>query len=149
MLQSIVTQVGACVVVLVCSYAIIAGSWRERFAGLVYLTAYVINLGLGFTSRSFPAYHMLLVDTLCLAGLFIANWKPTHPWPRWAFTAQLISIVTDLFVLIDYGFPHWIFLIIEMIAGYAVLLAILIGTISYRIRRHASKAPSKPIVSNQ
>lgn len=143
MLQSIISKLGACAVVLVCVYAIVAGSWRERFAGLIYLTAYIISLGLGLTSRSFPIYHMLLVDALCLAGLFMTNWKPVHPWPKWAFTAQLISVAADIFALIDYGLPRWFFLVVQIVTGYAVLLAVLIGTINHRIRRRDAKTVTR------
>lgn len=144
MLQSIITKLGACAVVLVCFYAVVAGSWRERFAGLIYLTAYVISLGLGLTSKGFPIYHMLLVDALCLAGFFMVNWKPVHPWPKWAFTAQAISVAADIFALIDYALPRWIFLAVQMVTGYAVLTSLLVGTIAYRSRRRAERQPIRP-----
>jgi len=126
---------GAVAVVLVCSYALIAGSWRERFGALVYLTAYLIVLGFG---RASPV-SMLMADTLCIPGFFIANWKSRHPWPRWALAGQLVSVSVEIFALFSNNLSRWTFLTIEVTAGWAVLLSILIGTVAYRVERRAQR----------
>ena len=96
MLASMIAMAGAVAVVLVCSYALIAGSWRERFGALVYLTAYLIVLGFGKASP----LSMLMADTLCIPGFFIANWKSRHPWPRWALAGQLLSVSVEVVALL-------------------------------------------------
>lgn len=136
MLASMVAMAGAVAVVLVCSYALIAGSWRERFGALVYLTAYLIVLGFGSASP----VSMLMADTLCIPGFFIANWKSRHPWPRWALTGQLLSVSIELIALFPSNLSRWTFLTIEVAAGWAVLLSILVGTIAYRVERRTQNA---------
>lgn len=136
MLASMIAMAGAVAVVLVCSYALIAGSWRERFGALVYLTAYLIVLGFGKASP----LSMLMADTLCIPGFFIANWKSRHPWPRWALAGQLLSVSVEVVALLPTNLSRWTFLTIEVTAGWGVLLSILVGTVAYRVERRAQKA---------
>jgi len=138
MLHSITTRLGASAVVLVCTYAIVAGSWRERFGAFIYLTAYVVILGFGLASPRFPAIYMLMADALCLPGFFIASWQSPHPWPRWAIAGQLISVAVDVVTMFGL-FNRWIFFTLAMVASYGVLLSLLIGTIAYRARRRAQR----------
>lgn len=138
MLQSIVATAGAVAVVFVCSYALLAGSWRERFGAIVYLTAYLIVIGFGIAS---PLY-MLMADMLCVPGFFIAGWQSRHPWPRWAVAGQLVSVGCDVVGLTGI-MNRWTFLLIATTAGWGVLLSILIGTIAYRVERRARKAAAR------
>jgi len=136
MWQLVVVKAGAVAVVLVCSYALIAGSWRERFAGFIYLTAYLIVLGFRISSP----FTMLAADTLCIPAFFIANWRSRHPWPRWALAGQVVSVAFDILALFVHQISHWIFSTVESVIGWSVLLAMLIGTIAYRSERRAMKA---------
>ncbi|MBW8733489.1 MAG: hypothetical protein JF571_04115 [Asticcacaulis sp.] len=142
MLQTLVTQLGAATVVLVCSYAVFAGSWRERFGAIIYLTAYLIFLGFGHASHLSPAMYMIISDTLCLLGFFMASWKSPHPWPKWAIAGQLVSVFLGIITLIGV-LPRWIFLTLESVAGYGVLMSLLIGTIAYRARRRTDRQPAR------
>ncbi|WP_443747712.1 hypothetical protein [Asticcacaulis solisilvae] len=136
MFQSVVAKAGAVAVVLVCTYALIAGSWRERFAGFIYLTSYLIVLGFQVSS---PLY-MLTADALCIPAFFIANWKSRHPWPRWALAGQIFSVSFDIAALFVNQINRWTFSAVESAVGWGVLLAILIGTIAYRGERRTMKA---------
>jgi len=139
MLQSFATRLGAISIVLVCGYAILAGSWRERFSAFVYLTGYMMVLGFGLAGPEASPVYMLASDTLSLLGFFIVNWKSTHSWSRWAIAGQLASVILDVIALTGL-FNRRFFLTLETVAAYAVLLALLTGTISYRVRRRAMKA---------
>lgn len=139
MLQSVVAKAGAVAVVLVCSYALIAGSWRERFAGFIYLTGYLIVLGFQVSS---PLY-MLTADALCIPAFFIANWKSRHPWPRWALAGQIFSVAFDVAALFVNEINRWTFSAIESAVGWGVLLAILIGTIAHRADRRSMMKPAQ------
>ncbi len=135
MLQSIAAKAGAAAVVLVCTYALVAGSWRERFGAFIYLTGYLIVLGFGVTSP----VSMLFADMLCIPAFFIVNWKSRHPWPRWALGAQTVSVAVEILALLIPSVNRWTFLMLELVAGWVVLLAILMGTIAARIPRKPEK----------
>lgn len=141
MLQSLVTQLGAAAIGLVCLYAFIMGTWRERFGALIYLSAYLLSLGFGVSSTEHTTWYLLVADTFCLFGFFMMCWRARHPWPQWAVVGQLICVVLEVITLIDIGVRNWHFLTIETAAGWGVLLALLIGTIAAaETRRNARKA---------
>lgn len=140
MLQSLITQLGAGAIAAVCLYALFAGTWRERFGAIIYSTGYLVTLGFGLGSRDNLAVYLLLADVICLLGFYITCFKAQHPWPQWALLGQIICVAVDLSVLLNIGLPVNVFLIIQTVAGWCVLMALLLGTIAAaQVRRDARK----------
>lgn len=144
MLQSLVTQLTACVLMAVCLYALIFGGWRERFGAFILCTAYLLQVGFGVTSTDHIAAYMLVADVICLLGFYIACWKAQHPWPQWALLAQIISVSVDIAMLLNLGIARTLFLVVQNVVGWVVVLVLLIGTIAAaRERRAGRKAGEK------
>lgn len=144
MLQSWVTQLGAGAVAVICLYAIVAGTWRERFGAFIYLSGYFLTLGFGLVAAEYFAAYMLVADVICLLGFYIACWKSQHPWPQWALLGQIISVAIDIIVLLNVGLGVTVLLVVQTIVAWGVLLALLIGTIAVtKARRDARKSGAK------
>ncbi|MBP2158166.1 MULTISPECIES: hypothetical protein [Asticcacaulis] len=139
MLQSWVTQLGACAVALVCLYAIVAGTWRERFGAFIYLSGYLLTMGFSLVSSDHIAAYMLVADVICLLGFYIACWNTQHPWPQWALLGQIVSVAIDIIVLLNIGVGVTALLVVQTIAAWGVLLALLIGTIAVTKARRAAR----------
>jgi hypothetical protein len=140
MLQSWVTQLGAGAVAVVCLYAIVVGTWRERFGAFIYLSGYLLTMGFALVSNDHIAAYMLVADVICLLGFYISCWKAQHPWPQWALLGQIVSVAVDIVVLLNIGVGFKGLLILQTIAAWSVLLALLIGTIAAaKERREARK----------
>ncbi len=138
MLQSWMTQIGAGIVVLVCLYAIVVGSWRERLGGVLYLAAYALSLAFGTIASEHSTLYLLVSDMVCLQGFVVLGWKSPARWPWWAVAAQVVSVTLEILTLLHAGLNNWTFLLAEALAGYAVLLALLMGAIAAnRSRRRA------------
>ncbi len=144
MLQSLITQIGAGAVLLVCLYALIMGTWRERFGAVMYLAAYLLSLAFGVVSTEHTTWYLLIADVLCLLGFYITCWKARHPWPKWALCLQLLCVVMELATLLPLGVSERVFLTLETAAGWGVLLAILIGTISVSQERRDGRKAALP-----
>lgn len=142
MLQTTLTQIGAAAVVVVCLYALIVGSWRERYGALVYLAAYFISIGFALIAPEYTTLYLLLVDVVCLQAFLFMCWRTPHPWPKWALLGQFICVCVELATLAHVGGLYSrSFLTIETAAGWGVLLALLVGTIAAaQARRDARKA---------
>ncbi len=124
-------MVSAVTIFVVCGFAIIAGSWRERMGGVVYLIDHVLNFLLGQTFPELFLLRYLLSDSICLLGFFYLCWKSPHPWPLWAFGFQFTSIMTAMAALVlGPDLLRWTFLTIEMAVGGSVLVVLLVGTVS-------------------
>lgn len=139
MLQSWVTQSGAAAIVIVCLYALIMGTWRERFGAVVYLAAYLLTMGFGLIALDHVTLYMLLSDMVCLQAFLFLCWKTPHPWPKWAVLGQLICVAVEIATLLHTGIDSFNFLTIETAAGWAVLLALLLGTIAAAQARRDAK----------
>ncbi len=137
MLQSWMSQMGAVVVVLICLYAIVAGSWRERLGGVLYLAAYGLSVAFGMVAAEHSTLYLLVSDMVCLQGFLVLAWKSRARWPWWAVAAQVVSVGLETMTLLHIGFTTWTFLLAEALAGYAVLLALLMGTIAANRARRA------------
>lgn len=143
MLQSLVAQFVACVMAAICLYALIAGTWRERFGAFILCTGYFLQLGFGVSSTDHIAAYLLVADVICLLGFYIACWKAQHPWPQWALLAQIVSVAVDIISLLNIGLGIKVFLIIQNLAGFGVLLALLIGTIAAAKARREARKPGQ------
>jgi len=147
LLQPFWPTINKVVTFLVCSYAILAGSWRERTVGAVYLVAYLFVESFDLVSHRLPIFMAFLADVLCLPGFLAANRKSPYSWTQWALTFQLLSVGVDITNLIEakYSPPC---LIAMGVLSYGVLGALLIGTISVQAhKRRDSKLvvlPPKP-----
>ena len=143
MLQSWVTQLGACAVVAVCFYAVAVGTWRERFGAFIYVSGYLLTMGFSLVLNDHIAADMLVADVICLLGFYITCWNTQHPWPQWALLGQIISVAIDIIVLLNIGIGVTALLIVQTIAAWGVLLALLIGTIAVARERRAGRKPGE------
>lgn len=155
MLQSWVTQLGAIAIAVVCLYALVKGTWRERFGALIYAAAYLLSLGFGLISvengplflsdylrREYISLYLLVADVLLLQGLCVIAWKSPHPWPKWALMVQFVSIAAHVAVLWNLGLGNRAYLTIATAAGWAVLIALLIGTVAAAQARRQARLAS-------
>lgn len=128
----------------VCGYAIIAGTWRERFAGLIYMVSYLIPwlFTLAYSNRS-AIVLMLIGDVLCLPGLLTVNRHSPHAWTRWALLCQLLSVAADIADMVLFGARRPpVYIISEAVLSYGVMAALLVGTISARTTKRREQAQS-------
>ncbi len=140
MLQSWVSQLGAAAVLVVCLYALFAGAWRERFGAVVYLCAWLVSFGFGMTDAAHSTLYLLVSDMICLQGFVVIAWKSPHPWAKWAVAAQLVCVALELLTLLRAGVLNWYFLTVENLAGWGVLLALLLGAVAAaQARREARR----------
>ena len=130
MLHSWITQLGAGAVLVVCLYGLWVGGWRERCGAGIYLAAYLITFGFGLISIEYPTLYLMVADALCLQAFYVLSWKSPRAWPKWAVAGQLISVVAEVATLFHLGLRSYLFLTIETAAGWAVLLALLLGAIA-------------------
>lgn len=121
--------IGLVLVVSICLFAIIAGNWRERFGGTLYLALYALGYILSRITLDYAGWRHLLPDAIGLIGFLYLCWKAPHPWPIWAVAAQLLSVTAAIASLV-HGIGRWTFLTMQMVIGYGLLLALLIGTLA-------------------
>jgi len=149
MLQTPAAQFGAIITLLVCGLALVTGGRQERIAGMAFGGC----AGLAILAQGlFPAQMEAIIlglDLLCLIVFLSLCWKAPHPWPIWAFAAQLLAVSAEVarmqHIAPQSGVGKWAYLTVVMSSGYVVLGVLLVGTLAaIRARRvTASKNANK------
>lgn len=140
MLHSPLAIAGMAMVVIICGYALLTGTRREQIGGFVYLLAYVATYLMTLvTTHDNTALRYMAPDVVCLITFLYLSWKAPHPWPLWALAAQFLTVAAEVATL-THSLTRWTLLTAEAVAGYGVLLALLIGTLAAnRVRREQRK----------
>jgi len=141
LMQPFWIQINRITVLIVCGYAILGGTWRERFAGTTYMAAFLLPTLFAFVWSNRIAVPLLLIsDILCLPGFLTVNRKSPYAWTRWALALQLLSTAGDVADMLIYGERRPpIYIISEAVITYGILAALLTGTISAQIRRYRQR----------
>jgi len=126
------------VTLIVCPYAILVGSWRERFVGAVYLAGFVAVEALASVSHLHSLPLGFLADILTLPGFLRADYKSPYSWTRWAAISQVLSAFTDIIDLLSGEAYSTACQITLGILSYGVLTSLLVGTVSAQRRRRTA-----------
>jgi len=123
---------------IVCSIAILVGSWRERFVGIAYMAAYLFLDTFALEAHRLTVFMSFTADILCLPAFLAADRKSPYRWTRWALVCQSLSVVTDIINLIiaKYCPPC---LIAMGVLGYGVLGSLLIGILTSLARKRRER----------
>lgn len=139
MLNAVLPRILGFGLLFICLYAIAAGTWRERLAGVTYLAGYCVLLGFEFISTSYRVPYQLISDTLCLPSFLIIAWKSPVLWPRFALAAQLASLFIDITILFYRTIDDWTYTATQNALGSALLVSLLAGTLLAQRRRRQEK----------
>lgn len=136
MFSTLSAQLGAGITLLVCLAALIFGEKRERLGAVIFMMGWVSSLVV--SSFLIPFQHSLFIaiDLSCLIGFITLCWKSPHPWPYFACGAQSICLMSESAFAMHINI--WTWKTVTILSGYAVILAIAIGTFAAVKRRKAS-----------
>jgi len=141
MFHTLLAYIGLIAVAGVCGFAMIAGSSRERLAGLACVCTYAVQyLAVHYVPLP-DALRYLGPDLVCLGVFFALCWKAPYPWPLWITGFQLVSVMIEVTSLTHHlQVELRTFLTLEIVSGYAVLLTLLAGTVNAIRMRRARKS---------
>ncbi len=145
MLQSLTTQLAFVAMLLVCGFAIISGSWRERLCGVLYMAAYAVTFGLGLVSTRYAPVYVGVADAMLVPGFWVIARRSPQLWPKCVLGIQIASVALDIAAVTYTGLDRWLYLTAQNVAGYAILLCLLVGTFAALARRRSEKAQAGQI----
>jgi len=133
------TTINEVTVTLVCGYAVLVGSWRERLAGAVYAAASLFLGGFGVIPHRASLFLEFTADVLIMPGFLTVNRKSPYAWTRWMLAFQTLSFVPDIIKLM--GNPAYFApcTIAQGVLSYGVLASLLTGTISTQARKRRER----------
>ena len=129
MFDTLPTQIGAGLTVLVVAFAFLKGDEPERIAGGAYVLAWFASLLVqGDGSTPGTQWGLMGIDTIMLGVWVALAWKSRRPWPVWASALQSLVVMSHILTLVDVRPPMAAFVAVVNLASTGILLVIAIGT---------------------
>ncbi|MCS6624861.1 hypothetical protein N0B44_18250 [Roseibacterium beibuensis] len=137
MFDTLYSQIGAAVGVIVVAFAFLKGDEPERVGAGAYALGSLAALLLQNDSQLYgPQWGLMSVEAIMLAAYAALAWKSRRPWPIWAAALQAVVVMSHVLTTADVRPPIAAFYAVVNLASYGILLAILIGVLqAWRDRR--------------
>lgn len=137
MFDTLYSQIGAAVGVIVVAFAFLKGDEPERVGGGVYALGALASLLLQDDARLYgPQWSLMVLDVVLLAAYAALAWKSRRSWPVWAGALQSLIVMIHVMTVVDVRPPLFAFYAMINLAAYGILLALTLGVIqAWRDRR--------------
>ena len=139
MFDTLLSQIGFGVALLVGGFAFLKGDEPERIGAGAYLLGLMASQLVHDGSRLYGfSAGLMAVDSVFLAVCAGLAWKSRRAWPVWACAFMALILMSHILTLVDLRAPIAAFYAVMNLASYGVLAAIAAGTWrAWRDRRAA------------
>jgi hypothetical protein len=129
MFDTLPTQIGAGLTVLVVAFAFLKGDEPERIAAGGYVLSWFASLLIqGDGAVGGTNWGLMAIDAVMLAVFAALAWKSQRAWPVWAAALQSLTVMSHILTLVDIRPPVSAFYAVVNLASTGILLVIAIGT---------------------
>lgn len=129
MFDTLTTQIGAGLTVVVVAFAFLKGDEPERIGAGVYVLAWFASLLIqGDGSVPGTQWGLMGLDVVMLAVFAGLAWKAQRTWPVWATALQSLIFMSHILTLVDIRPPLAAFYAVINLASAGILLTLAIGT---------------------
>jgi len=129
MFDTLPTQIGAGLTVLVVAFAFLKGDEPERIAAGGYVLSWFASLLIqGDGAVGGTNWGLMAIDAIMLAVFVALAWKSQRAWPIWAAALQSLTVMSHILTLVDIRPPVSAFYAVINLASTGILLVIAIGT---------------------
>ena len=137
MFDTLYSQIGAAVGVVVVAFAFLKGDEPERVGGGVYALGSLAALLVQNDSQLFgPQWGLMAVETVVLGAYAALAWKSRRSWPIWASALQSVVVMSHVLTTTDIRPPIAAFYAVVNLASYGILLVLALGVLqAWRERR--------------
>ncbi len=140
MFETIYSQLGGVLTVLVIAFVFLKGDEPERVGGaafvLIVLAGMMIPEG---SDHDIQAWGRMGLDAILLAVFAGLGWHSRRAWPVWAASFQALIVTGHLLVLANLQPPIDAFAAVNNLSNYGLLIALAVGTFwAWQERRAAT-----------
>ena len=137
MFDTLYSQIGAAVGVVVVAFAFLKGDEPERVGGGVYALGSLAALLVQNDGQLFgPRWGLMAVETVVLGAYAALAWKSRRSWPIWASALQSVIVMSHVLTTTDIRPPIAAFYAVVNLASYGILLVLALGVLqAWRDRR--------------
>lgn len=137
MFDTLYSQIGTAVAVLVVAFAFLKGDEPERVGAGVYALGALAYLLLQDDTHLYgPQWSLMGLDVILLAAYAAVAWKSRRSWPVWASAFQSLIVMIHIMTMVDVRPPLVAFYAVINLTAYGILLALALGVVqAWRDRR--------------
>jgi hypothetical protein len=138
--ETIYSQVGLAVAVMVVAFAFVKGDEPERLGAGAYALAFLaITMIKEGASLSLPRWGVMGIS-IVLLGVFLGiAWHSRRAWPVWAASFQALLVTGHVLVAANLRPTHNAFATVINMSNYGLLVALAVGTFwAWQERRAAA-----------
>ncbi len=129
MFDTLSTQIGAVLTVLVVAFAFLKGDEPERIAAGGYVVLWFASLLIQNDGASGGTqWGLMAIDSIMLAVFAGLAWKSRRTWPVWAAAFQSLTVMSHILTLVDIRPPVSAFYAVINLASTGILSVLAIGT---------------------
>jgi hypothetical protein len=129
MFDTLPTQIGAGLTILVVAFAFLKGDEPERIAAGAYVLSWFASLLVQVDSASNGTQWGLMGIDVIMLGVYVAlAWKSRRAWPVWATALQSLIVMSHILTLVDIRPPMAAFVAVVNLASLGILVVIAVGT---------------------
>lgn len=129
MFETIYSQVGTAITVLVVAFAFLKGDEIERLGAAAIVIVVLATIVIPETSGlSFPRWGLMSLDIVLLAVFGGLAWHSRRAWPVWAAGFQALIVTGHLLVVAHLRPPSDAFAAVINLSNYGILIALAVGT---------------------
>ncbi|MFO0412413.1 MAG: hypothetical protein ACK51B_06065 [bacterium] len=129
MFDTLSTQIGAGLTLLVVAFAFLKGDDPERIAAGGYVLSWFASLLIqGDGSVTGTQWGLMAIDAIMLAVFIALAWKSDRAWPVWTAALQSLTVMSHVLTLVDIRPPVSAFYAVINLASTGILSALAVGT---------------------
>lgn len=130
MFDTLYSQIGAAVGVMVVTFAFLKGDEPERVGAGAYAIGALASLLVQDDFQLYgPQWGLMIVESVMLVVYAALAWKSRRSWPIWAGGLQSIVVMSHVLTTADARPPIAAFIAVANLASYGVLLALALGVL--------------------
>ena len=128
MFDTIYSQVGTAISVVVVAFAFLRGDEPERVGGGAFALGLLASLLVQDDSQLYgPQWGLFVIDVILLAVYAALAWKSRRSWPVWASGLQSLAVMSHVLTMVDPRPPTAAFYAVVNLSSYGILLALALG----------------------
>lgn len=137
MFDTLYSQIGAAVGVIVVAFAFLKGDEPERVGAGAYALGSLAALLVQNDSQLYgPQWGLMVVEAVVLAAYVGVAWKSRRSWPIWVSGLQAVIVMSHVLTTTDVRPPIAAFYAVINLASYGILLVLALGVLqAWRDRR--------------
>jgi len=129
MFDTLSSQIGFAIAVIVAAFAFVKGDEPERIGAAAYMLGLFASQLIQDSGNLYGInWGLLAIDVVFLAVCASLAWKSHRSWPVWVCALQSLILMSHVLTLVDVRPPAAAFFAVINLASYGVLLALAVGT---------------------